>query len=554
MPRLLIQRPGREQRVYELPEGRTVQIGRAQTSDVVLPDSNISRLHATITCTKPGHWVVEDRNSANGIQVNGAEAHNHTLKNGDVITIGDFTLRFEVLDTQDVRRAGSTDLPSRLTLVMSRKEVEMALRHAGAAPTPWSAAQERAGAERRKSGEDRRHGGAERLSSLEHENQLLTLLYQVSRALGELATVDEVVERVLELVLQIEGAERGYAMLLSEKGDLMPAVIRYRQEQDVSKAPQMILSQSIIRSVLDGGEPLLVQDARADERFVASQSIALSGMQSGMCAPLRTQEKTFGLLYVDNLNKRGMFTQEDLNVFAVIASQAGLAIDHVRARKEVAQQIIHRTALERFLSPGIAKKVAAEASELKVGGENQKITVLFADIRGFTSLAEAMRPEDVVELLNQFFQAMSDVIFDHGGTLDKYLGDGLMALFGAPFAAENDALRAVQAAIRMQATLAELNRTSERAPLQIGIGINTGPAIVGFMGTSRRLDYTALGDTVNTASRLTAAAEPGQVLVSAATHEELHGTMNPRMLPPIRVKGKAAPLKVFEIPWAPDRS
>jgi len=534
--------------VYELPEEHAVRIGRGQGNEVVLPDSNISRLHATMQFAPSGHWTIADNNSANGVTVNHNYIQTHALKNGDVIAIGDFTLRYEVLDTQDVRATGTTDLPGRLTLVMSRQEVEVALRQAGAAPTPWATAQEHPESERRKNVDERRHSDAEHMRSLEHENQLLTLLYQVSRALGELATVDEVVERVLELVLQIEGAERGYAMLLDDKGDLQPAVIRHRQEHDDAQAPQMILSQSIIRRVLEGSEPLLVQDARADERFVASQSLALSGMQSAMCAALRSREKTFGLLYVDNLSKRGMFTQEDLNVFAVIASQAGLAIDRVRARKEVAQQIIQRSALERFLSPGIARKVAAEAGELKVGGENQKITVLFADIRGFTPMAEAMAPEEVVDLLNQFFQTMSEAIFDHGGTLDKYLGDGLMALFGAPFAAENDALRAVRAAVEMQKNLQELNQSSGRE-LQIGIGVNTGPAIVGFMGTTRRLDYTALGDTVNTASRLTAAAQPGQILIAAATQAEIPGDVAVRAIPPIRVKGKSAPLRVFEVSW-----
>lgn len=547
MPRLLIQRPGREQQVYELPEGRPVNVGRAQTNEVVLPDSNVSRLHATLTAPN-GQWQIEDRQSANGIQVNGQFAEKHLLKNGDVINIGEFALRFEVLETQDVRAHGGTDLPGRLTLVLSRKEVEVALRTAGASPTPWGLGQTPA-VERRKESDTRRRADEERLRSLEHENQLLTLLYQVSRTLSELATVDEVVERVLELVLQIEGAERGYAMLMGEKGELMPAVIRYRREQDVSKAPQMILSQSIIRRVLDGSEPLLVQDARDDERFSTSQSLALSGMQSAMCAPLRTQERTFGLLYVDNLSKRGMFTQEDLNVFAVIAAQAGLAIDHVRARKEVAQQIIHRSALERFLSPGIAKKIIAEAGDLRVGGDNQKLTVLFGDIRGFTPMAEKMRPEEVVEMLNYFFQSMSDVIFEHGGTLDKYLGDGVMALFGAPFTGENDALNAVRAAREMQTDLTEINASSGRAPLRMGIGINTGRAIVGYMGTTRRLDYTAIGDTVNTASRLTAHAEPEQILISSSTHEELGTLVTARKLPPIRVKGKAEALAVFEVPW-----
>jgi adenylate cyclase len=144
---------------------------------------------------------------------------------------------------------------------------------------------------------------------------------------------------------------------------------------------------------------------------------------------------------------------------------------------------------------------------------------------------------------------MSDVIFSHGGTLDKYLGDGLMALFGAPFAGEQDALNAVRAAVEMQAGLEELNRTPGRAPLRMGIGIHTGRAIVGYMGTSRRLDYTAIGDTVNTASRLTATAERDQILISASTQEVVGGEVKTTALPAVKVKGKAAPVEVFEVPW-----
>ncbi len=548
MARLVIEKQGQAPRVFELPVERTIKIGRADSNDLILRDTNVSRLHATLTA-EDGKWKLEDRQSANGVQVNGAFVTEAMLKAGDVLSIGDHTLRFEQAETRDLRTHAGTDLPSRLTLVMSRKEVELALREAGGAPTPWSQATPADTAAL----PERRRSADERLRSLEHENRLLTLLYQVSRALGELATVEDVAEKVLEMVLQIEGVERGYAMLRNEKGELQPAVVRYRRLKESANAPQMILSQSIIRSVLDGKEPVLVQDASADARFSSSQSLVLSGMQSAMCAPLRSPASTagaFGLLYVDNLSKRGMFTQDDLNVFAVIAAQAGLAIDHVRAKKEVAQQIIHLNTLERFLSPGIARKVAGELGQIQVGGENQKVTVLFADIRGFTSLAEGMTPEGVVDMLNRYFSAMTETIFEHGGTLDKYLGDGLMTLFGAPFAREDDAFQAVRAAIEMQRSLAELNRGSGRAPLRMGIGINTGPVIVGYMGASRRLDYTAIGDTVNTASRLTALAEPDQILVSAATQAELAAAeFAARALPPVRVKGKAAPVEIFEIPW-----
>jgi adenylate cyclase len=316
----------------------------------------------------------------------------------------------------------------------------------------------------------------------------------------------------------------------------------------------MILSQSIIRQVMDGGSPVVVQDAKADARFHTSGSVALSGIHSAMCAPLRSHEHLYGLLYVDNLSKSGVFSQEDLNVFAVIAAQAGLTIDHVRSRQEVAKRILQQTALERFLSPGVAQKIVSEAANLRLGGETQEVTVLFADIRGFTRMAESLEPRKVVEMLNEHFNGLTEVIFRHEGTLDKYLGDGVMCLFGAPFSKEQDALRAVETAIGMQRLVEEMNGNTARAPLSIGIGINTGPVIVGYIGASRRLDYTAIGDTVNVAARLTERAQPNQILISPSTYAEIAALLPVRQLEPMQLKGKADPIDVYEILWRESRT
>ncbi len=573
MPRLVIERSGQEQQVFELPPDRPVHMGRAESNDLILRETSVSRRHAVISVGPDGIWRVSDLGSANGVLLNGVAVRESSLKNNDVMGIGSFTLRFESMESQMLLTHAATSLPARLTMVMSMKDVAAALQmakpEAPAAPSPAiSAVRPSVGTrdslfggmparvEMPPSREVSRDALEPRLKALEHENRLLTLLYQVSRALADLVSVGEVVEHVLDLVLQVEGVERGYAMLLDDKGGFLPAVIRYRDQQSAAQAPQMILSQSIIQRVLEGGVPLLVQDVRSDPRLGSSRSIALSGMQSAMCAPLRGGTKVFGLLYVDNLVKRGMFSQEDLNVFSVIAAQAGMAIDRVRTRQEVAQQIIQRSALERFLSPGIARKIAAEAADIQLRGETQKLTVMFSDIRGFTSMAEQMTPEQTVEVLNDYFNAMTERIFEREGTLDKFLGDGLMCLFGAPFSKGEDALDAVRTAVEMQHTLAQLNRDFER-PLRMGIGINTGPAVVGYMGASKRMDYTAIGDVVNVASRLTARAAPDQILISAATFEEVAGDLPTRLLEPIRVKGKSEAIAVYEVVWrdvAPSRT
>jgi len=545
MPRLIIERPGAPPRLYELKEGSTIHIGRAASNDITLPHSSISRSHALLE-GKHDTWVVRDQHSANGVLLNGMRVEHAALKSGDVIGLGEIKLRFENMASGTVVAKTSPELASHLTQIIDRESVSKLLEHSKAKPPSQST--------------ESRSDTDSRLEYLKRENRLLTLLYQVSRALGDKATVDEVTQCVLDLVLQIDGAERGYAMLLTEESlrdahqepcanyTFLPAILRYRQTPK-TEMPQMALSRAIIQQVMQSKGPLLVMDAKEDARFSGSESMAISGMQSAMCAPLASRDRLFGLLYVDNLSKRGTFTQEDLEVFAVIAAQAGLVIDRVLAKSEVKRQGVQLSALERFLSPAISKKIAAEAADIRLGGDSQRITVLFADVRGFTTMAEKMKPRETVEVLNEFFTRMTNVIFEHDGTLDKYLGDGLMALFGAPFALQNDAEGAVRAAVNMQKSLAELNKISGKPPLSIGIGIHTGEAVVGFLGTERRMDYTAIGDTVNVASRLTSQAGPAQIVISAATQCLIAREIACCPLSPMKLKGRDEPIDVHEVLW-----
>jgi adenylate cyclase len=544
MPRLIIERPGAQPRLYELKDGSTIHIGRAASNDITLPHSSISRSHALLE-GKRDVWIVRDQHSANGVLVNGVRIEHAELKSGDVIGLGDIKLRFENMTSGTVVAKASPELASHLTQILDQESVAKLLEHSKSKPpSEWS---------------DSRVDTDGRIEYLKRENRLLTLLYQVSRALGDKTSVEDVTECVLDLVLQIDGAERGYAMLLTEESlratpqaagsyTFLPAILRYRQAPKAA-TPQMALSRAIIQQVMESKGPLLVMDAKQDVRFSGSESMAMSGMQSAMCAPLASRDRLFGLLYVDNLSKRGTFLQEDLEVFAVIAAQAGLVIDQVMAKSEVKRQGVQLSALERFLSPAISRKITAEAADIRLGGESQRITLLFADVRGFTTMAETMKPREAVEVLNEFFARMTNVIFEHDGTLDKYLGDGLMALFGAPFALQNDAEAAVRAAVNMQRSLAELNKTSGKPPLNIGIGIHTGEAVVGFLGTERRMDYTAIGDTVNVASRLTSQAGPGQIVISNATHAQLGREIPCCPLSAMKLKGRAEPIDVHEVLW-----
>jgi class 3 adenylate cyclase len=190
--------------------------------------------------------------------------------------------------------------------------------------------------------------------------------------------------------------------------------------------------------------------------------------------------------------------------------------------------------------------------DIRLGGVNQEVTVLFADIRGFTTMSEEMEPGRVVEILNEYFTRVTDVIFDNGGTLDKYIGDAVMAVFGAPISKGNDAAAAVNSAIQIQRLLVELNRDAaarEWPELRVGIGINTGNAIAGNIGSPRRLDYTVVGDTVNTAQRLMTNAAGGQILISESTARKIGKTFDLERLPELKVRGRSEAVPVFRVNW-----
>jgi adenylate cyclase len=341
MPRFLIHHAGEGSRVFELVGSRPLSIGRAKSSSLILDNASVSRLHAVVRCTPDGQWQIIDRASVNGVKVNGVPTKEAILRPNDEVVVGEYRLRFfDDAPGRNVVTYGTAQLPSRFAQVLSEPAYSGSF-----LPVQPMGSLASADAERQANLE-------ERVRALEHENRLLTLLYRVSRALGELDAVEEVTERVLDLVLEIDGAERGYAMLLDAESmgrddfsqggySFQPAVIRYRAGAKAAQGqilPQLTISQSIIRQAMQGGLPVLITDAQTDPRLSASQSVVAAGIQSAMCAPLSVRERRFGLLYVDNLSRRGMFTVDDLNIFAVIAAQAGLTIGHLSARVAADQQ------------------------------------------------------------------------------------------------------------------------------------------------------------------------------------------------------------------------
>jgi len=526
-----------------------VTLGGGSANDLVLDDESVSRFHAVLTQEKNGGVLVADRGSTNGVVVNGKPISTETaLGHGDVVKVGIYELKFESTDvgTMVIRKA---EIPSTLQDVLEGKSTGLGS-HAIEPPTGTAAQL------------------GKRIQQLEREKYLLTVLYDAGKALNSTLSLDDLAAQVMALAFRIEGVERGFMMFFDDAGQVSrQTAVHYRsgarrgatsktgeksqRRRPLNQEPQIILSRSILERIRKERAPILIADVSADARFAASDSMKISGLRSAMCAPLAESGRLLGLLYVDNLEKKSAFSQEELNVFALVGVQAASALSSALARQQLAEHAVHRSALERFLAPEVVEMIAADPN-VRLGGVNQKVSVLFCDIRGFTSISEQLAPEKVVEILNELFTRMTDVVFDHGGTLDKYLGDGLLAVFGAPISKGKDAANAVGAAIAIQKLVQELNRDSaarQWPELKVGIGVSTGIVTAGNIGSPRRLDYTVIGDTVNVASRLVSHAAGGQIIITEATFADLGPGFDCAPMPPLLVKGKSQPLSVFIVRW-----
>ncbi|MGH9825501.1 MAG: adenylate/guanylate cyclase domain-containing protein, partial [Blastocatellia bacterium] len=312
------------------------------------------------------------------------------------------------------------------------------------------------------------------------------------------------------------------------------------------------ISKTVLDRVLTERVTLLSTDAQEDERLALARSLIIQQVHSVMCAPLLVKEETAGVIYVDCRDPLKTFSSDDLDLLNALAAATSMAIDNASTHDQLVREALARAAYSRFMPRHVVNELLTHPDSISLGGTNQIVTMLFSDIRGFTSMSEGLSPETVVQILNKYFAEMTPLVFAHKGMLDKYIGDGLMALFGVPYQSDDAAGSAVQAAIAMERAMAKLNQELKLAGLPdiaIGIGVNTGNVTVGYIGSEQRTDYTAIGDSVNLAARLEKQAGPGQILISRSTFEALKEPVPTRLFGEIKVKGKKESVQVYEVLW-----
>jgi adenylate cyclase len=312
---------------------------------------------------------------------------------------------------------------------------------------------------------------------------------------------------------------------------MAPAVARDRWGADLIAAGAPPVPRTITRAALTRRAALLTLDASADPRFVG-QSVLRQRVRSAMCVPLFAADgEPLGALYVDSADPQRQFAEADLDFLTAFGGLAAASLENARLAERVRREAIARENFARYFAPGVAERIARSSEPARLGGERRTVSVLFADLRGFTKLAAGMDPDELAATLSDFLSAMVECVFRHGGTLDKFIGDCVMAQWGAPETLPDDADRALASAIDMLGAVEALNArrvAAGRTPLAIGVGLTHGAVFAGNIGSERRLEFTVIGDVVNQASRLCDAAGAGEILLSAPLRDAL-GSARPRM-------------------------
>lgn len=379
---------------------------------------------------------------------------------------------------------------------------------------------------------------------LSADYERLRLSHELSREICMERDLSSLLNKILISVFKFVRADRGCIFLMDEKGELVPGASRRRDGTDVP----ITVSSTIMNHVTKERATVLTHDAAMDFAGSKGKSMILNRISSAIVAPLLHNDDILGVLWLDS-ETLAQFQQKDMEIVTSIAAQAAMFIEINILGKKIEQEIVTRERFSRLLSPNVAEKVLSGEMVVQRGGQLvHECTVFNSDIRGFTTMSEGADPAHIVEILNEYFELMVETIFKYDGTLDKFMGDGIMALWGAPVLTDDDALMCVHCAMEQMDVLASYNASRrDRAALQIGIGIHTGPVVAGYIGSSKALSYTVIGDTANTSARLCGVAAPGQVIVSESTLSQLRNRFEYQELPPANLKGKEKPFKMFQI-------
>jgi adenylate cyclase len=519
--------------------GDEMRLGRGSDNDIVLADFSVSRHHAVLRREADG-WMVVDRGSTNGVVVNGALVQGATLHSGDRVTLGVFDLEVEA-----EHRSQTSVAP----MAVERDEEELkniskasivrpiseALSYIGLQPQPTSLADT-----------DKR-----KMLDQAYGNKVFGFLTRLAGMLISADSVDEVLTQVMDIAFEALPVERGFILLVDEEGELSCRLTREKDQVRFTPEEGAPVSQTMFQTVIRERVALLFYDAQSDQRLMGGESVRIHGIRAAMCTPLWSGRQIIGVMQVDSPSHVGTFTEMDLDLLTALANFSAVTVERIRFAHRAERERQARSRLERYHSPAVIEDVMRGAEgEMRVLKQAQ-VTVLFADLVGFTALAEEGGPEAVAALLEGFFTHAVEAIFAAGGTLDKFIGDCVMAFFGAPMPQEDHARRGVLAAVRLRDALNSWNAQREKeglAAVAVRMALNSGPVVVGDVGSNRRVDYTVLGDAVNVAARLEQfVSRPGQIVIGPETERLVRGHFTTEAAGEFQLKGLQRKIEAFRV-------
>jgi adenylate cyclase len=518
---------------FELQHGRSLVVGRGVSSDIAIYDPTISRRHAELT-VGPDGVQVKDLGSSNGTCINGNRVSSGRLHPNDSITFGKVLFQLKELKTGANRSGAGLAFPS------SPAPGDAIVRQLMVSDGPLGI-----------TSRDRPSGfGQLRVtaaSAEERQAKKLSLLLDISQRLSGEFDLEKLLRNVMDTMFEIMNVDRVSILLRNETtGELVPSMSKSRLGD--TQFPHV--PRSIADKVVQERVAVVSDNTITDSRF-KGQSIVMQSVRSAMCSPLMAAgDRVLGLLYVDSVTAANSFSDEDLQFLVAFSGLVAIGIRNSSYAEQIKREALVRSNFERYFAPNVAAEIAQQDAAVTIGGDRRPVTILFSDIRGFTSIAESMGPDAIAGLLTEYFSEMVEIIFEHGGTLDKFVGDAIMALWGAPIAHADDPDRALRAAVAMQEGIRKLNErwvSLGRPEIGVGIGVNYGEAFAGNIGSHRRLEYTVIGDPVNVANRLCAEAGPGEILVSEAFCQVVKEPAEYEYLHEMALRGRTRTVQVYRV-------
>jgi len=375
---------------------------------------------------------------------------------------------------------------------------------------------------------------------LQRRLQEINLLYQIGKSVTSIMNMDELLPQIVDAASQITHAEEGHLCLVDNGQLVCRALIN--QQMTGARAINKAVQNPLAMRAIQYRKPVVLHAQQLQKIMPGAR------LSSVVYVPLLLNKRALGVLGVSNYTRAARpFTGDDVALLNALGDYAAIAIQNSRHYSDMVdsrQQV--RDTFERFVAPSVVQRVLAKPDKLELGGTRQLISVLFADIRGYTSWSENAEPEQVVETLNHYLSMAAEVILSWEGTLDKFFGDGLMAIFNAPIAQNDHIHRAADAALALMKAANEVNQIHGHR-LSYSIGVNVGEAVVGYIGTDRAMNYTAIGDTVNLAKRLQEMADPGTIYVEQEVVRALGQRVKAQPVGDLRVKGRKTAARAYKL-------